>query len=131
MTPILVPERGFTLIEVLVALVVFAVTGFAVTSRVGEVSSQMFGMERRTVAHWVADNHVNRLRLARRANTEPLTKGRDRERVFMAGRQWRLDVATADTTHPWLRRVEVTVFEVTEAGEVGPIDTVVAFIGRY
>jgi len=124
-------QRAFTLIEVLVALVVFAVMGFAVTSRVGDVSTQMFGMERRTVAHWVADNHLNRLRLERRASDEPLPTGKDRERVFMGGREWRLDVDIVNTTHPWLRRVEITVFEVADSGEIGPLDSVVAFIGRY
>lgn len=122
---------GFTLIEVLVALMVFAVMGFAVTARVGDVATQMFAMERRAVAHWVAENHLNRMRLARRSTSEPLSKGRDRERVFMGGRQWQLEVDTLDTTHPWLRRVEITVFEVTESGEIGPLDSVVAFIGRY
>ncbi len=123
--------HGFTLIELLVALVVFAVAGFAVTSRVGEVANQTFGMERRAVAHWVADNHLNRMRLARRASDEVLPTGRDRERVYMSGREWRLDINTQDTSHPWLRRVEVSVFEVTDDGEVGPLDSVVAFLGRY
>jgi general secretion pathway protein I len=124
-------QRGFTLVEVLVALVVFAVMGFTITTRVGDVSSQMFGMERRTMAHWVADNHLNRMRLAQLAADEVLATGLDRERVFMGDREWRLEVDVADTTHPWLRRVEITVFEVTESGEVGPLDHVVAFLGRY
>jgi general secretion pathway protein I len=124
-------RKGFTLIELLIALVVFAVSGFAVTSRVGDVSTQTFGIERRTMAHWVAENHLARVRLQRRANTEPLSKGRDRERVFMGGRQWRIDTETTDTSHPWLRRVEIQVFEMTGDREVGPLDSLVAFVGRY
>jgi general secretion pathway protein I len=124
-------RTGFTLIELLIALVVFAVSGFAVTSRVGDVSTQTFGIERRTMAHWVAENHLARVRLQRRANTEPLSKGRDRERVFMGGRQWRIDTETTDTSHPWLRRVEIQVFEMTGDREVGPLDSLVAFVGRY
>ena len=122
---------GFTLIELLIALAVFAVTGFAVTARVGDVSTQTFGIERRTMAHWVAENHLARVRLQRRSNTEPLSKGRDRERVFMGGRQWRIDTEIEDTSHPWLRRVEIQVFEMAGDDEVGPLDSVVAFIGRY
>ena len=49
----------------------------------------------------------------------------------MGDREWRLDVDVADTTHPLLRRVEITVFETTESGEVGPLDHIVAFLGRY
>ena len=124
-------RTGFTLIELLIALVVFAVSGFAVTSRVGDVSTQTFGIERRTMAHWVAENHLARVRLQRRANTEPLSKGRDRERVFMGGRQWRIDTETTDTSHPWLRRVEIQVYEMTGDREVGPLDSLVAFVGRY
>lgn len=122
---------GFTLVELLVALVVFSVMGFAVTSRIGDVSSQLYGIERRAMAHWVADNYLNRMRVARHATDEPLATGRERERVFMGGREWRLDVAIIDTTHPWLRRVEVSVFEVTDRADVGPIDNAVAFLGRY
>ena len=123
--------RGFTLIELLIALVVFALTGFAVTARVGDISTQTFSIERRTMAHWVAENHLARLRLERQITTELLPTGNDRERVFMGGREWRIDREGADTAHPWLRRVEIEVYEVSGNDEIGPLDHVTAFVGRY
>jgi general secretion pathway protein I len=123
--------RGFTLIEVLVALVVLAVAGFAVSARVGDVVNQTFSLERRTVAHWVAENHVNRMRLAAARSDEPIPVGRTRERVLMSGREWLLETEILDTPHPWLRRVEVRVSEVLDGREIGPLDQMTAFLGRY
>lgn len=125
------PSRGFTLIEVMVALVVFAVVGFTVTSRVGDVVNQTYGIERRTVAHWAAENHLNRLRLARRQSTEPMPTGRDRERVSLGGREWVVETEVKETSFPLLRRIELQVMAVEEGEEVGPIDSVTAFVGRY
>jgi type II secretion system protein I len=116
---------------VLVALVVFAVLGFAVTSRVGDVVNQTYSLERRTVAHWVGENHLNRLRLTRREEGEAIPTGRDRERAFMGGREWVVETEVLDTDYPLLRRVEVRVFTVSEGREVGPVDSLTAFLGRY
>lgn len=124
-------RRGFTLVEVLVALVVFAVLGFSVTSRVGSVVNQTYSLERRTVAHWVGQNHLNRLRLSRLTTDEPLATGEERERVLMGGREWVVETVVLETTYPLLRRVEVSVLAVTEDDEIGPVDTITAFVGRY
>ena len=124
--------RGFTLVEVLVALTIFAVLGFTVSARVGDVVNQTFSLERRVVAHWVAENHVNRLRLAMLQEDDQLpSTGRDRERVLMGGREWTVETEVHETEYPLLRRVEVTVHAMEEGEEVGPVDTITAFLGRH
>lgn len=122
---------GFTLIEVLVALLVFSILGFAVSSRVGDIVNQTFTIERRTVAHWVTDNHLARLKLSAQSSNQVLPTGRSQERVIMGNREWRLEVEVGDTSHPWLRRVEVVTFEIIDDRPVGPIDQMTAFVGRY
>ncbi len=123
--------RGFTLIEMLVALTVIAVVGLAVSSAIGSVVSQTYTLEQRLVAHWVAENHLARVRLARIGDTEALPTGRETERVRMSGRTWRIQREIRETTHPWLRRVEIEVFEVADGDDIGPLDTLVGFVGRY
>jgi len=51
--------------------------------------------------------------------------------VLMSGREWMLEVEIIDTTYPWLRRVELSVFVVEEGDEIGPIDHLTGFIGRH
>ncbi|MDZ7825880.1 MAG: type II secretion system minor pseudopilin GspJ [Gammaproteobacteria bacterium] len=68
--------RGFTLIEILVALAVFAVMSMAVYTRVGEVIAGTAALEERTFATWVADNHLTRLRLDAAAGAGAPAPGR-------------------------------------------------------
>ncbi len=69
-------SRGFTLVELLVALVVVALTGITVSSAVGNVVSQTYVLERRAVAHWVAENQLARAQLSRVDNVEPVAIAR-------------------------------------------------------
>jgi general secretion pathway protein I len=125
-------SRGFTLVEVLVALTIFAILGFTVTSRIGDVVNQTFSIERRTVAHWVAENQVNRMRIVVGEEPVPLPTGRSRERLMMAGREWVVETEVQETESPLMRRVEIRVLELSSSGdEVGPLDTIVAFMGVH
>jgi general secretion pathway protein I len=124
-------SAGFTLVEVLIALVVFAIIGFTVSARVGDVVNQTYSIERRTAAHWVASNQLNRLAIARRGTIEPIGTGRSRERVTMAGRDWLLEIEISDTSQATFKRVEIDVFELQQGEEIGPIDHMTGFLGQY
>ena len=123
--------EGFTLLEMLIALAVIAVVGLTVSSAVGNVAAQTYTLEQRLVAHWVAENHLARVRLSRIGTTDAVPTGRETERLRMSGRDWRLERDITETSHPWLRRVEVEVYEVVDGDEIGPLNAVVGFIGRY
>ena len=121
-------RRGFTLIELLIALVVFAIAGIAVSARLGTTTSQIYQLERKTLASWVADNHLTGLRLERRGSVDPIPTGRNTTRVRLAGRDWRIDTEIEATTVATLRRVDVEVFE---RGSDAVVHRVTGFLGQH
>lgn len=124
-------SSGFTLLEMLLAMVVIAVVGITISTATGNVASQTFTLERRTMAHWVGQNQINRLRLSLRGDNSALPEGKDTVRVYMGERDWQVRTEIQATDHPWIRRVEVNVFELQQGTPVGPFEHTVAFLGRY
>ena len=124
-------SRGFTLIEMLIAVVIIGTVGTATATAIGGVANQTFLLERKTVANWVASNHITKIRITQRAEPKVLVEGKINTQVFMAQRQWEVETTTLTTDHPWLRRLEVDVYEITEGERKGPYDHLTAFIGRY
>lgn len=96
--------RAFTLIEVLVALVVVAVAVAALARAGGASLALQHELEQRTLALWVADNHLAELALAGRL--EPgVRRGSER----MAGREWHWRSETRPAPGGDLWRVDVRV----------------------
>lgn len=124
-------RRGFTLLELMIALAVLAVVSIAVFGRGGETVRQLGALEEKTLARWLAEDAVAQMRLARLASEEPMRAGTDRRRVTRGERDWRVVAETTETSHPTLFRVEVAVYAVAEGRDVGPLDTLTAFVGRH
>ena len=55
--------RGFTLLEMLIAIAIIGVIGAAVSTAVGGVANQTLSLEQRTVANWIANNQMTRMRM--------------------------------------------------------------------
>ncbi len=114
--------RGFTLLEVLVALAVLATALAAVVAAVSHQVRNVDGLTERTLAHWVAMNEITSRRLA---GDWPAPGQREGE-TEMAGRQWHWRLAIADTEDTSVRRLEI---EVTGEDETLVLSRETAYLG--
>ena len=98
-------HRGFTLLEVLVALAVFAVAAVALM-KVSTSQLQLSGrLEEKTFAHWVALNMLTEMQ----AGQDWPSIGEQTGKVAMAGRDWKIIVKTVATPMIRVRRIDVEV----------------------
>ena len=98
-------NRGFTLLEVLVALAIVTLALAALVRAGGQAGDVTGHMERKTLAHWVAMNELNQLQAAR---GWPAT-GERSGHIAMAGINWAWRRKVSGTEDPQVRRVELTV----------------------
>ncbi|WP_296271331.1 type II secretion system minor pseudopilin GspI [Pseudomonas sp. UBA6323] len=97
--------RGFTLLEVLVALAIFALVAASVLTASARSVRTAAQLEDKTLAMWVADNRLTELQLA---DTQP-ADGRDQGQVAFAGRRWLWQSEIQATSEPAMRRVTLWV----------------------
>lgn len=100
-------QRGLTLLEVMVALLIFALTGTAVLKAAGEHLSSVGQIEAVTFANWVASNRLNQLQL----DTTWPPKNNLKGTMEMADRTWYWQQTVAKTNDNDLRAVTVSVGE--------------------
>lgn len=112
------PARGFTLLEVLVALGIFAVVAASVLTLSSRSLQNAARLEDKTLAMWVADNRVNEMQLA----DPPPADGRDQGEVTFAGRRWDWRSEVLATSEPAMRRITVLVAPRNERGAAGDIE---------
>lgn len=98
-------ERGFTLLEVMVALAIFATASIALYSAVQHITRNSAGLSERTQALWIADNRLNELRAGMLAPGQE----RQEQRVEFGGRQWWLLTDSEPAPDSRLLKVSVQV----------------------
>lgn len=114
-------RSGFTLVEVLVALVVVAVALGALAHGATRSLDHQYRIERQTLALWMASNQLAELELE--ARIEPGTRSGT---TRMADRDWRWETRIEPAPGEELWRIDVTVFDEAEA----PLITHSGFLPR-
>jgi general secretion pathway protein I len=123
--------RGFTLLEMLVAIAIIGVIGASVSTAVGGVANQTRTLEQRTVASWIASNHLTRMRLLQRQSPRSLRAGKDQSLLVFADREWEVETQIHSTDHPWMQRIEIKVFAIDDIERQRPIGQLSGFLGQY
>ena len=117
--------RGFTLLEVLVALAVLALALAAAIRASGAYAGNQAYLQERTLAHWVARNALTELQL----ETQWPDTGERSDSARMADLDWEWRATISDTPDEDLRRVEVEVW-LGEKPEGQPLAGLTGFLER-
>jgi general secretion pathway protein I len=114
---------GFTLIEVMVALVIVSLALAGVAASMGQMIDTANTMRDRTFASWIAQNQIAEMRLA---GVVPEV-GESSGEVDFANASWAWTADVSETGVENLLKVEVTV---SYAGFDEPVRQVTGFIGE-
>ncbi|CAA0087231.1 Type II secretion system protein I [Zhongshania aliphaticivorans] len=96
-------SKGFTLLEIMVALVIFATAAVALSKSLTESANSVGALEERQFADLVAHNVL----------IDILRDGYGNDntgKVSMAGFEFRWQRSVEQTAHPDMRRVDVTIY---------------------
>ena len=96
---------GFTLIEVMLAMAVFAIAGVALLSTAENNSRNLGYLEQKTFADWIASNQLVAASLA----TSWPPKNNKKGKVEMAGREWFWQQKVIKTADNNLRQVTMEI----------------------
>ena len=116
--------RGFTLLEVMIALTIFAAMALVMSDTASQSAGTLMRLQDKTLASMVAENRMTELRLN---GLPPL--GERNDQVQMASREWLIRVRTEKTEFPDTHRVTVDVMDANNKDSV--VATLASIMGKH
>lgn len=119
-------SRGFTLIEMVVAVAVLAIAMAAILSGMARYADNAGRLRERTVALWVAHNRLAEIEL------EPgwPDVGKSDGDMKLAGQKWKWEVEVKKTTDDHLRRIDIRVLSPNRKDTAASLSAFMADTGR-
>jgi len=116
--------RGFTLIEVLAALIIVSLGMLGVIEAVSQTARNSGYLRDKMIAHWIAMNRLTEVRLEQQAPKVDKTS----DEVEMSDRRWRWTMVVTQSPLPSVRRIDISV-RPAEAKEDSSLASVSGFYG--
>jgi len=117
-------NSGFTLLEVMIAVTVFAVIATTISQTTSQSVDNLLYLQNKTLASFVAENRLTEVRLSGYPNV-----GDSNDVVDMAGREWRVNTKVENTEFPDTRRVTVAVASIDS--KESSLATIATIMGKY
>lgn len=117
-------KLGFTLIEVMLAMAIFAIAGVALLGSAQNNFTNIANLEQKTIAQWVASNQL----VAANIDSTWPPKDNRKGKVEMAGTSWFWLQKVVRTTDSNMRQVTIEI-RLNEKDEQ-PITSLVTFIAK-
>lgn len=119
-------QKGFTLLEVLIALAVFSVSSAALVLSDGQAIRQVSQVQNKVMASWLAEASLNQMYIA---HSWPDTGTTGRVET-LSGRQWYVqqEVLPSDIAH--FRQVNVRIYASAQPKTIDEVYRLTGFIRR-
>jgi general secretion pathway protein I len=117
--------RGFTLVEVLVALMVVAIGLAALMVAVSGTARNSAYLRDKTLAQWIALNHLTEVRLG----LNKAGSATDTSTLDFAGRKWHYDTRYFATSFQSMKRIVVRVYAGDAKAKGNPLAESTGYLG--
>lgn len=114
--------HGFTLIEIMVALVILAIAMSAVMYHLQQNIKTLSHLQNKTIAHWVAMNVTHHIEAG--LIDFPATEQTMQSTTEMLHQYWHWEATRSTSSNPRIEKIVVTVQEQPDAS---PLATLIAY----
>jgi general secretion pathway protein I len=122
--PRLAANRGFTLLEILIALAILTIAFASIIKVAANQSVNVGYLRDKTLAHWVALNQLTELQV----NNKWLPTGKQQGDEEMGLQKWHWQRIVSSTPDDRVRKVEIAVFR--KRGDEEAVTRLVSFLSQ-